>query len=132
VRRGSEDGGGVPVSGVPESDREVAGKFLREDVVLMVSLLRAERWQSVGTAASRSGGGGKAYRRRGPAAWVRGNGIELVRDLQWEVGVLAEHWVEHVGRRRRLTTAAGVVAELRRWWSGGEEVKEGKCSRASV
>jgi hypothetical protein len=30
-------------------------------------------------------------------AWVRGNGIELVRELQWEVGVLAEHWVAHVG-----------------------------------
>jgi hypothetical protein len=31
------------------------------------------------------------------AAWVRGNGIELVSELQWEVGVLAEHWVERVG-----------------------------------
>jgi hypothetical protein len=39
------------------------------------------------------------------AAWVRGNGIELVKELQWEVGVLTEHWVERVGRRRRLTTA---------------------------
>jgi hypothetical protein len=66
VRRASEDGGGVPVVGVPESDGEVAGKFLREDVVLMVSLLRAERWRSVGMAASRSGGGGRAHRRHGP------------------------------------------------------------------
>jgi hypothetical protein len=66
VRRGSEDGDGVPVAGVSESDGEVAGMFLREDVVRMVSLLRAERWRSVGTAASRSGGGGRAHRRRGP------------------------------------------------------------------
>jgi hypothetical protein len=66
VWRGSEDGGGVSVAGVLESDGEVAGKFLREDVVLMVSLLRAERWQSIGTAASRSSGRGRAHRRHGP------------------------------------------------------------------
>jgi hypothetical protein len=66
MRRGSEDGGGVLVAGVLESDGEVAGNFLREDVVLMVSLLRAERWRSAGMAASRSGGGGRAHRRRGP------------------------------------------------------------------
>jgi hypothetical protein len=39
------------------------------------------------------------------ATWVRGNGIELVRELQWEVGVLAEDWVERMGRRRWLTMA---------------------------
>jgi hypothetical protein len=53
------------------------------------------------------------------AAWVRGNGIELVRELQWKVGVLAEHWVERVGRRRRLMTAGrssgGVVATVVKW-----------------
>jgi hypothetical protein len=64
---GSEDGGGVLVAGVPESDGEVARKLLREDVVLMVSLLRAERWRNIGTAASRSGGGGRAHRRGGPS-----------------------------------------------------------------
>jgi hypothetical protein len=57
---------------------------------------------------------------------MRGNGIELVRELQWEVGMLAEHWVEHVGRRRRLTTAGrssgGAVAAVVEWKSsrGGE------------
>jgi hypothetical protein len=66
VRRGSEDGDGVLIAGVPESDGELAGKFLREDVVLRVSLLRVEIGRSVGTAASRSGGGGRAHRRRGP------------------------------------------------------------------
>jgi hypothetical protein len=53
------------------------------------------------------------------AAWVRGNGIELVRKLQWEVGVLAEHWVERVGRQRHLTMAGrsngGVVATVVKW-----------------
>jgi hypothetical protein len=66
VREGSKDGGGVPVAGVLESDGEVVGKFLREDVVLMVSLLRAERWRSVRTTASRSGSGGRAHWRHGP------------------------------------------------------------------
>jgi hypothetical protein len=60
------------------------------------------------------------------AAWMRGNGIELVRELQWEVGMLAEHWVERVGRRRRLTTVGrssdGAVAAVVEWKSsrGGE------------
>jgi hypothetical protein len=63
VRRGSEDGGGVSVAGVPESDGKVAGKFLREDTVLMVSLLRAERWWSVGTTVRPSGGDGQNGRR---------------------------------------------------------------------
>jgi hypothetical protein len=63
VQRGFVDSGGVPVAGVQESGGEVAGKLLREDVVLMVSLLRVERWRSVRTAASRSGGGGRAHRR---------------------------------------------------------------------
>jgi hypothetical protein len=57
---------------------------------------------------------------------MRGNGIEVVRELQWEVGMLAEHWVERVGRRRRLTTAgkssSGAVAAVVEWKSsrGGE------------
>jgi hypothetical protein len=66
MRRGCEDSDGVLVARVPESDGEVAGNFLHEDVVLMVSLLRAERWRSVGTAVSRCGGGGRAQRRCGP------------------------------------------------------------------
>jgi hypothetical protein len=35
-RRSSEGGGGVPVAGVPEGSEEVAGKLLRDDVVLLV------------------------------------------------------------------------------------------------
>jgi hypothetical protein len=93
VRRGSENGGGVLVAGVPKSNGEVAGKLLRDDVVLMVSSFRVERWRGVEMAASRSGDSGRAHRRCGPAAWVRGNRIELVRELQWEVAVLTEHWL---------------------------------------
>jgi hypothetical protein len=66
VRRGSEDGGGVPVAGVQEHDGEVAGKLLREDVALMVSLLRAESGWSIGTTVRPSGGGGRAHRHHGP------------------------------------------------------------------
>jgi hypothetical protein len=66
VRRGSEDGGGVPVVGVPESDGKVARKLLRVDVVRMVSSVRAKRWRSGGTTASRNGGGGRVHWRCGP------------------------------------------------------------------
>jgi hypothetical protein len=58
VRRGSEDGGGVPVAGVPEGNGEVAGKLLRVDVVLVVSLVRAKKRRSGGTTARPSGGDG--------------------------------------------------------------------------
>jgi hypothetical protein len=59
VRRGSEDGGGVPIAGVPENDGEVARKLLRVDVVLVVSSVRAKRWQSSGTMARPSGDDGQ-------------------------------------------------------------------------
>jgi hypothetical protein len=45
VRRSSESGGGVPVAGMQEGNGKMARKFLRIDVVLVVSL-----------AASGSGG----------------------------------------------------------------------------
>jgi hypothetical protein len=53
---GSEDGSGIPVAEVPEKDGEVARKLLRVDVVLVVSSVRAKRWRSGGTTASRNGG----------------------------------------------------------------------------
>jgi hypothetical protein len=40
---GPRDGDVVPVAGGQESSREVAGKFLRDDVVLVVCLAGAKR-----------------------------------------------------------------------------------------
>jgi hypothetical protein len=68
VQWGYEDGGGVPTVEVWEGDEEVARKLLRVDVVVVVSSVRAERWRSVGTAASKSGGGGRAHRRHCPGS----------------------------------------------------------------
>jgi hypothetical protein len=63
---GSEDGGDIPVAGVPENDGKVARKLLRVDVVLVVSSMRAKRWRSGGTTARRNGGGGRVHRCCGP------------------------------------------------------------------
>jgi hypothetical protein len=46
-----------------ESDGKVARKLLRVDVVLVVSLARAKRGQSIGTTVRPSGGGGEDRRR---------------------------------------------------------------------
>jgi hypothetical protein len=48
---------GVPVARVPEGGEEAAGKFLRDDVVLLVPLARAKGWCSVGSTARLNGGG---------------------------------------------------------------------------
>jgi hypothetical protein len=53
----SRGGVGVPVAGVPEGGGEVAGKLLRDDVVLMVCLAGAKRRWIDGTTARPSGGG---------------------------------------------------------------------------
>jgi hypothetical protein len=66
VWRGSKDGGGVSVAGVLENNGEVASKLLRVDVVLVVSSVRAKRWRSGGTTASKNGGGERVHRRCGP------------------------------------------------------------------
>jgi hypothetical protein len=47
VRRSSESGGCVLTAGMQEGDGKVARKLLRVDVVLVVSLVRAKRGQSV-------------------------------------------------------------------------------------
>jgi hypothetical protein len=51
------------VAGVQEGSKEVARKLPRVDVVLVVSLVRAERGRSVGMTARPSGGGGQDGRR---------------------------------------------------------------------
>jgi hypothetical protein len=66
------------------------------------------------------------------ATWVRGNGIELVREFQWKVGVLAEHWVERVGRRRRLTTAGRSSSGAPASCDAREEGNEAECERMSA
>jgi hypothetical protein len=60
------DDGGVPVAGLQESSGEVARKLPRDDVVLVVFLVGAERRRSVGTTARLSGGGARAHWRCGP------------------------------------------------------------------
>jgi hypothetical protein len=47
-QRSSEGGGGVPVAGVPEGGGGVAGKLLRDDVVLLVGLAGARSSGSPG------------------------------------------------------------------------------------
>jgi hypothetical protein len=42
------------------------------------------------------------------ATWVRGNGIELVRELRWDVAMPMEHGIVGVGRRRWLRRSGGV------------------------
>jgi hypothetical protein len=42
---------------VQEGGEEAAGKLLRDDVVLLVPLARAEAWCSVGSTARPNGGG---------------------------------------------------------------------------
>jgi hypothetical protein len=59
VQRSSESGGDVPAVEMQEGDRKVARKLLRVDVVLVVSLARAKRGQSVGTTVRPSGGSGE-------------------------------------------------------------------------
>jgi hypothetical protein len=56
-------GGGVSAAGVQEGSEEVARKLPRVDVVLVVSSVRADRGQSVGTMARPSGGDGQNGRR---------------------------------------------------------------------
>jgi hypothetical protein len=58
ARRGPE-----AAAGVQEGDEEVARKLPRVDVVLMVSLVTAERGRSGGTTARPSGGGEPDCRR---------------------------------------------------------------------
>jgi hypothetical protein len=59
----SRGGGGVPVAGVQEGDEEVARKLPRVDVVLVVSLVRAERGRNVWMTVKPSGGSGQDCRR---------------------------------------------------------------------
>jgi hypothetical protein len=61
------DDGDIPVAGVQMSGGEVARKLPRDDVVLVVCLAGAERWQSVGMTVRPSGGGARAHRRYGPS-----------------------------------------------------------------
>jgi hypothetical protein len=63
VWRSSESGGGIPAAGMQEGDRKVAKKLLRVDVVLVVSLARAERGRSIGMTVRPCGGGGEDHRR---------------------------------------------------------------------
>jgi hypothetical protein len=55
------------------SDRKVARKLPRDDVVLMVCLAGAERRRGVGMATRPSGGGARAHRRRGRGFSGTGN-----------------------------------------------------------
>jgi hypothetical protein len=55
----SRGGGGVPVAGVQEGGKEVARKFPRVDVVLVVSLVRAKRRRSGGRTMKSIGGVGQ-------------------------------------------------------------------------
>jgi hypothetical protein len=63
VRQCSERGDGVSADGMQEGNGKVARKLLRVDVVLVVSLSRGKRGQSVGTTVSPSGGGGEDRQR---------------------------------------------------------------------
>jgi hypothetical protein len=63
VRRSFESGGGVSAVGMQEGDGKVARKLLRVDVVLVVSLARAKRGQSIEAMVRPSGGGGEDRRR---------------------------------------------------------------------
>jgi hypothetical protein len=58
----SRSADGVLAVGVQEGDEKVARKFLRVDVVLVVSSVRAKRGRSVGTTVRLSGGGGQDCR----------------------------------------------------------------------
>jgi hypothetical protein len=100
------DGNGVPVAGVREGGGEVARKFPQGDVVLVVCLAGAKRWQSVGTTARPSGSGARAHRRGGSVDLVWENEIGRVCEHQWVVAVLLEHWIKG-GRRQRWLTTAG-------------------------
>jgi hypothetical protein len=62
---GPRDVNGVPVAGGQESGREVAGKLLRDDVVLVVCLAGVKRRWIDGTTARPSGGGSSSS----PALW---------------------------------------------------------------
>jgi hypothetical protein len=55
----SRGGGGVLAAGVQEGGEEVARKFPRIDVVLVVSSVRAKRGRSGGTTVRLSGGDGQ-------------------------------------------------------------------------
>jgi hypothetical protein len=84
-------GDSVPACWRSERGGGVVYELCRGDVVWVVHLLRAGNDWSGGLAASRSVGGGRAHRHCGPAAWVRGNRFELVRELQWVIVVPVGH-----------------------------------------
>jgi hypothetical protein len=84
-------GGGVPACWRSERGGGVVYELRRGDVVRVVHLPRAGNDWSGRSAVSRSGSGGRAHRRCGPATWVRGNRFELVRELQWVTAVLVGH-----------------------------------------
>jgi hypothetical protein len=73
MRRSSESGGGISAVGMQEGDTKVARKLLRVDVVLVLSLARAKRGQSVRTTVRPSGSGGED-RRRGVLGGVNASG----------------------------------------------------------
>jgi hypothetical protein len=61
VRRGSEGGGGVPVTGVQEGKGELVRELRHGDVVLMVLLAREEKGWNFGSTRNRSEIAGAAF-----------------------------------------------------------------------
>jgi hypothetical protein len=121
------DGDGILVAGVPEGGGEVTRKLPRDDVVLMVCLVGAERRRSVGTTARPSGGGARAHRRGGSAVLAWESEIGWACEHQWAAAVLLEHWIGGGRRQRRLTTVSrsygGAPARRR----AREEERQRKC-----